>query len=126
MSFHFRLVAPALALAMLTACTTQTTPAPAPVPVTDENPPPLVGGFSPVAQDDPNVINAAQFALGTQGGSLTLRRILKAEQQVVNGMNYRLCLKVQDGDSEKTAEAQVYRSRQQEFTLSSWQWQACP
>ena len=55
----------------------------------------LVGGYSEVSVTNEQVIAAAQFAVKTQALSverapvITLVEILKAEQQVVAGMNYR-------------------------------------
>lgn len=68
----------------------------------------IVGGFSPIDVDDPNVKEIADFATSaisesSNSGPLSLIKIVKAESQVVAGRNYKLILElssVVDGASE--------------------------
>ena len=97
---------------------------------------PVVGGWSPVAVSDKNVVAAAAFAVkaeekairkkaGEKPASLELIAIREAEQQVVAGMNYRLTLTVKLNGQEKTAEAVVWWQgwRQPDpYQLTSWDW----
>lgn len=63
-----------------------------------------VGGYKEAATDDPEVVAAAKFAVGAEGEkqnvTIKLVSVEHAESQVVAGINYRLCLKVQAGDSD--------------------------
>ena len=63
------------------------------------NQPALAGGYS-IAEIDPEVQKAADFAVKAQakatGKPLQLVKILKVERQVVAGLNYRLEIEVAD------------------------------
>ncbi|KAG6470828.1 cysteine proteinase inhibitor 8-like [Zingiber officinale] len=66
---------------------------------------PLVGGWTPIANvNDAHVQELAAFAVSehnktqNDGSRLTLVRVVKAEQQVVAGTNYRLDLSVKDAN----------------------------
>jgi hypothetical protein len=91
----------------------------------------LVGGYSEVSTTNEQVIAAAKFAVttfasakhdaemrldGIPGG------ILKAEQQVVAGINYRLRLKVKAKGTIREADAVVWRKLSGEHQLTSWTW----
>lgn len=88
------------------------------------------GGWSKAPVKDPGVIAAASFAIEAakakagDDASLTLVEILAAEQQVVAGMNYRLTLKVKQGDDVKTAEAtvwaRVWLEKGDRYQLTAW------
>jgi Aspartic acid proteinase inhibitor len=95
---------------------------------------PIVGGYKTAAVDDPEVVAAAEFAVGEQGRKLksTVRLISveHAERQVVAGMNYRLCLKVEiegEGDEAeaKDVKVTVFRSLKQEYSLKTWEEADC-
>lgn len=93
---------------------------------------PILGGYKEVATDNTEVVAAAEFAVGEQGqkqeNTISLVSIEKAEQQVVAGVNYRLCLKVTIGDAaDETQEAKVlvFRSLQKEYSLKSWEEESC-
>jgi hypothetical protein len=95
---------------------------------------PIVGGYKTVATDDPEVIEAAEFAVSargeSEGVSLILVSIERAERQVVAGMNYRLCLKVAIDNENEDGETQdvkvlVYRSLKNEYSLKSWDVAEC-
>lgn len=60
--------------------------------------PPLAGGYTKVALNEPDVISAARAALPhiTRKHS-QLRRVVSVERQVVAGLNYRLILLLNDG-----------------------------
>ena len=93
---------------------------------------PIVGGYKVVATDDPEVVAAAEFAVGEQGkkqeSPISLVSVEKAEQQVVAGMNYKLCLKVRIGeDTDETQDVKVvvFRSLQKQYSLKSWEEESC-
>ena len=97
----------------------------------------LTGGYNAVSVDNKEVVAAAAFAIEAQkkaiqektGGkpaNLELVKILKAEQQVVAGMNYRLNLKVKLNGKEKTAETIVWWQAWRQpnpYHLTSWTWE---
>jgi cystatin-C len=90
---------------------------------------PKVGGYAKASVTDKDVVAAAEFAIKAQSeesqpSKLELLKILRAEQQVVAGVNYRLTLKVKHGGSERTAEATVWWQawRPNPYQLSSWDW----
>jgi hypothetical protein len=89
----------------------------------------MVGGYSSAETSDAGVKSAAQFAVGEQstetGRSLDLVRIIRAERQVVAGLNYRLCLEVSEAGARKQALAIVYRNPAQQMSLTSWQSGSC-
>lgn len=95
---------------------------------------PMVGGFKSVSVEDRAVVYAANFAMKKIGADeemeLKLVSILKAEQQVVQGMNYRILFETTyfDGGEEYQLclTAQVYRSLKNVYTLSKWSSQECP
>src|SRR6266849_6813033 len=93
------------------------------------------GGYKEVAKDDAGVMAAAEFAVKEQGTkqemTYKLVSIEHAEQQVVAGINYRLCLKVgyhkQDDDVDTTefVRAVVYQNLKREYSLTSWAQENC-
>ena len=89
----------------------------------------MPGGYNSVNKNDPQVKAAARYAVTTQskraGHSITLISISKAEQQVVAGMNYKVCLKVSDRKRTRWATAVVYRDLKGGRSLTSWDWGAC-
>lgn len=94
----------------------------------------LVGGYAETSTTNAEVIAAAELAVtaqtaemrkGDPAASLTLVKILSANQQVVAGMNYRMNLKVKTGGVEREAEAVVWWqawNRQTPYRLTSWTW----
>ena len=62
---------------------------------------PITGGYSNVAVDSKETKKFAKWAVKARAKSthkqMTLVRILKAEQQVVRGLNHRLCMDVREG-----------------------------
>lgn len=97
--------------------------------------PPRVGGFKPVATDDPRVRQAAQNAVAAASKkeeiNIRLLSVVAAEQQVVQGINYRLCLKVEIEDTENNVDvttnvaAQVFMSLKKEYRLNGWKEEDC-
>jgi hypothetical protein len=97
---------------------------------------PRVGGYAEAAVNDAEVAAAAAFAVKAQADALRekpdappvkldLVRIVRAEQQVVAGMNFRLRLKVKLDGVEKTAEAVVWWQawrKPDPHELTSWRW----
>lgn len=89
---------------------------------------PMVGGFKTVSVKDQGVVNATNFAMNKiaedEEMDLTLLSILKAEQQVVQGMNYKVLFKTSYADGGEKYDlcinAKVYRSLKNIYTVSSW------
>jgi hypothetical protein len=96
-----------------------------------------VGGYVAASLTHQDVVAAAAFAIKAQQDAmqekkdketpkkLALVTVLKAEHQVVAGINYRLRLKVQLNGQEKTAEAVVWWQawkKPDPFELTSWTW----
>ncbi|MBL8180121.1 MAG: hypothetical protein JNL64_00750 [Blastocatellia bacterium] len=94
------------------------------------NKPIMVGGYGSVAKTDATVIAAAKFAVAKQSESsnseLSLGDIVKAERQVVAGMNYRICMNVNvEGDEPMSVVAVVYQDLKRNYSLSSWKAADC-
>ena len=95
---------------------------------------PIVGGYKDVAVNDEGVVAASKFAMDKiaeeEEMDLTFDSVLKAQQQVVQGKNYRIFFKVIYADGGENYElclnAQVYRSLKNEYSLSSWDSAECP
>ena len=95
---------------------------------------PPVGGYKTVSVEDATVVEAAEFAVGEHSQkndvSLELVRIEKAERQIVQGANYRLCIEVkateqEDGDETQFVLAVVYQNLKREFSLTDWKPDGC-
>lgn len=96
---------------------------------------PMVGGYKEVATDAPEVVSAAEFAVAAQARKketeIRLLSVEAAERQTVAGVNYRLCLKVEEADAENNVEVTetvrvvVFSSLQKTHTLKSWQAEDC-
>lgn len=91
------------------------------------------GGWSEVDVTDEGVIAAAAFAVRAQQAAmredddqeqLTLEQVESAEQQVVQGMNYRLTLRVRHAGKDRMAEAvvwaRVWLDEAERYQLTSW------
>lgn len=87
-----------------------------------------VGGYRAI---DPTneTRRAAEYAVSEQasraGESVVLRRILRAERQVVQGVNYRLCLEVEASGQAQEVHAIVFQNLQQRMSLTEWTTQRC-
>lgn len=88
-----------------------------------------VGGYRAVSPASPEANAAARFAVRAHkqkaSGDVSLVSLVKAEQQVVAGTNYRLCLKVKDKEQIKEASAVVFRNLKNRYALTSWNWDNC-
>lgn len=97
--------------------------------------PPIVGGYKKIATDLPEVVSAADFAVKEQtrkgGSSVRLISIEAAESQLVQGMNYRLCLQVEIEDEANNVvvtqgvKVIVYRDLKKKYSLSKWEEADC-
>ena len=90
----------------------------------EEEPGSLPGGFTEASLEDEDVLEAAGFAAEEIAASgpysdVFIKEILRAEQQVVAGMNYRLLLIVESGADARTVEALVWRKLSGEHELLS-------
>ena len=87
------------------------------------NQPALCGGYSP-AEIDSEVSKVAEFSVKTQaeatGRPLRFVKILKAERQVVAGLNFRLEIEVADGSKRFKAHAVVWKKLDGSLALTSW------
>lgn len=90
----------------------------------------IVGGYSKALKDDVQVISAANFATSAQSKKedteFSVDEIVKAERQVVQGMNYRICMRVNvEGDEPMMVSAIVYQDLKRNYKLSSWKEAVC-
>lgn len=86
---------------------------------------PIAGGYGEASPRDAKVIEAANFAVAAENKAqkkelLKLVEIRRAEQQVVAGLNFRLCLAVSSNGTPQEAGAVVYLNLKNQFSLSSW------
>ncbi|KAK8938280.1 Cysteine proteinase inhibitor 5 [Platanthera guangdongensis] len=75
--------------------------------------PSTVGGWSPIKNlGDPHVREIANFAVEEHdkqaGENQILIKVLRGETQIVSGVNYRLVIKVADGDALEDFEVIVW------------------
>lgn len=96
----------------------------------------ISGGRTLAAVTKPEVVAAAHFAIAEQAklmqkelepaaAKLRLVSILRAEEQVVSGMNYHLTLKVKLNGKRKKAEATVWWqawNKEAPYKLTAWKW----
>ena len=89
--------------------------------------PPMVGGFKTVDATDERARAAAEWAVREKGEKtetgIELLTLIKAEQQVVQGMNYRLCLKINTEDADEPESivlVVVYQDLKANYKLASW------
>ncbi|HEX8709605.1 MAG TPA: cystatin domain-containing protein [Pyrinomonadaceae bacterium] len=97
--------------------------------------PPIVGGYKEASPKSADVIAAARFAVGERARKretkIKLISVEHAESQVVAGINYRLCLKVEVAGEEDEADViqevkvVVFRSLKKQYSLKSWEEEAC-
>lgn len=85
----------------------------------------MVGNYREASKTDKAVVSAAAFAVKTEnsyrkGNLLELLAVERAERQTVAGANYRLCLSVKEGDTNRQATAIVYQNLKNEMSLTSW------
>ena len=85
----------------------------------------MAGGYSPADPKQPEIIKAAQFAVQSKNAlpeskPVALVKIRKAEQQVVAGMNYRMCLSVKDRRHAFRTLVVVYNDLSGKMILTEW------
>ncbi|MBA2524478.1 MAG: hypothetical protein H0V18_01655 [Pyrinomonadaceae bacterium] len=87
---------------------------------------PKVGAYQPAELEKPEVKAAAEFAVQEQSKQektpIALQTMVKAHEQVVAGMNYRLTLSVIKDSKPQSADAVVFRGLDSHYELKSWQW----
>lgn len=89
-----------------------------------------VGGYKAIAKNDPNAVAAAEFAAAAQGDKtntdIGLMEVIRAERQLVQGMNYRLCMHVvAEGGEPVFVQAVVYVDLKRVQRLMSWTASEC-
>jgi hypothetical protein len=95
----------------------------------------ILGGYSPAANDNSEVVAAADFAVEAQSKkqdmTYKLVSIEHAERQSASGSNFRMCLKVgyhkedDDVDTTEFVKVIVHRDLNQEHSLTSWVQENC-
>ncbi len=90
----------------------------------------MVGGYGDMSARSKDARRAADVAVKARsaktGKAITLVRIVKAEQQVVAGMNYRVCMTVREGRHKAyTVTAVVYQNLKNKRSLSKWKRGEC-
>jgi len=95
----------------------------------------ILGGYQPVARDNAEVVEAAEFAVKEQSRkqeiTYKLIDVEKAERQSASGSNFRVCLKVgyhkedDDVDTTEFVKAVIHKNLQQEYSLTSWAQENC-
>ena len=93
---------------------------------------PVAGGYTKAETSEQNVLKAAKFALFVQTKrsaydhiplKLELLKVLRAEQQVVAGTNYKLTLSITENGVPKTVEVVVWDQPWRKpfrYQLTSW------
>lgn len=88
-----------------------------------------LGGYRRIDSADADARSSADYAVSEQGTrtgtEIVLRRIVRADRQVVAGMNYRLCLDVTVANRPAQVEVIVYRDLQQRLSLTRWSADGC-
>ena len=105
------------------------------ISLAQERKPIMLGGYKEVDTDNPEVQEAAEFAVTAQGekqsAAIQLTSIERAERQSASGSNFRLCLKVEiegendDDNVSQQVKVVVHRNLQQEYSLTSWEEADC-
>jgi hypothetical protein len=90
---------------------------------------PIVGGYGEISVRSAEAQSSAKFAVSARARRtrkrIVLWKVVKAEQQVVAGMNYRVCMRVFVGGKARTVTAVVYKNLRQKRSLTSWQPGGC-
>ncbi|MBS1913877.1 MAG: hypothetical protein JST22_17950 [Bacteroidetes bacterium] len=81
-----------------------------------------VGAYSDVSIKDAEVRKAAQFAVAERNKAekIKLVGIVSARQQVVEGVNYELLLKLKSGKTVRRAKVVVWHRVDGSYHLGSW------
>ena len=91
----------------------------------------MVGGYSNASIRDKEIKHAAAVAIREHAKrehhAVTLVKINKAEQQVVSGMNYRICMDVRRGRHGRvhSVTVVVYEPIRKPMRLTNWQEGGC-
>jgi hypothetical protein len=95
----------------------------------------VVGGYRKIETTNAQAVAAANFAVKSQSkkqkAKIKLLSISRAEQQVVAGMNYNLCLQIEVREKGKktavpqTVQTVVFLDLKQKYELTSWAIAAC-
>ncbi len=91
-----------------------------------EEPRDMPGGFTEASVDDERVTGAAGFAAAeialseSWGDDFSVKKIIRAEQQVVAGMNYRLLMDIEAAGESVPVAAKVWEKLSGERELLSW------
>ncbi len=90
----------------------------------------IPGGYAKTSVKSKDARAAAAFAIKAQSGvevkKYVLVKILKAEVQVVAGLNHRVCLLVREGKNQsKSVTAVVYKNLQNVRSLTVWEGGGC-
>ncbi len=94
------------------------------------------GGYKSASISDAGVRAAADFAVAQKASEmeqeLTLEGIIKAETQIVAGMNYRLCLHLYIPSKDEETDgvtlyvkAVIYKNLKGEHSITSWEEEDC-
>lgn len=87
------------------------------------------GGYQEAPKADPAVVAAANFAVTEaqqkEGGTVILASIKQAYTELVEGVNYRLCLKVKVSGKTRTVTTVVNKTLADKYTLTSWEAGGC-
>lgn len=96
---------------------------------------PCAGCYSSADAASAEVVKAANFAVKTQAkkqkAKIKLVKVSQAEQQVVAGLNYSLCMQIEVMEKGKkitipqTVQTVVYLDLKQKYKLTSWSIAAC-
>lgn len=91
---------------------------------------PIAGGYARLAVKSKDARTAADFAINAQSTADKKKyffvKILKAETQVVAGLNYRVCMLVRERKGRsKSVTAVVYKDLQNNLSLTAWKAGGC-
>jgi hypothetical protein len=85
---------------------------------------PLVGGYSKASVKDKEVVDAAQFAVKEQAkktnSKIELIKVVRADRQVVAGMNYKLRLEIKTGEQLSLVNVVVWKKLDGTHALTDW------
>lgn len=85
---------------------------------------PVVGGYSKADVKDKEVVEAGQFAVKEQAkktnSKIELIKVVRADRQVVAGMNYKLRLEIKTGDQLSLVNVVVWKKLDGTHALTDW------
>lgn len=90
---------------------------------------PMAGGYGKMPVTSAEALRNARFAVSSRarrtGQKIVFVKLLKAEQQVVAGLNFRLCMRVVMNGKTRTVTAVVYQNLKERKTLTDWKTWGC-